>query len=250
MAAFATLPFQLRGLAPIAQRFDSWVLTSSIGALEAFGPDMVLANDAGSFAMLRQYCDRYFAWLIGLRHGIANKYIGPDPEFALADYVCASDWDVADFERHGIRPIRGILVTGNPWVDDVFRVAPRQANPRQPSILFAPTWNPETSAAAFFDQDLVGAIRAVYPDSRIVIKPHPLMISPDHETVQNDPRCERLFARWVDSYRRAAQADPRVCVVDDPAMSVAAAYADADILVSDGSSLVFEFALFERPNLL
>ncbi len=250
VAAFATLPFQLRGLAPIAHQFDSWLQTNAIDALEAFGPDIVLANDAGAFATLRQYCDRHFAWLVGLRHGIANKYVGPDPEFALTDYACGSEWDVADFERHGVRPIRGMLVTGNPWVDDVFRVTPRAANQRRPSILFAPTWNPETSAATFFDQDLVPAIRAVYPDSRIVIKPHPLMVSSDHRTIREDPRCAALFARWIDSYRLAAATDPRVSLVDDPAVSVAALYSDADILVSDGSSLVFEFALFERPILL
>ncbi len=247
VAAFATLPFQLRGLAPIAQRFRHWLQTSSIDALEAWAPDLVLANDAGAFAMLRHYCDRHGAWLIGLRHGIANKYIGPDPEFALADYVCGSEWDVADFERHGIRPIRGMLLTGNPWVDDVFRVQRRAADERRPTILFAPTWNPETSAAAFFDENLVPAIRAVYPESRIVIKPHPLMLSAG---VGIDASTAGLFGRWVESYRRAAATDARVSLADDPALSIAALYADADILVSDGSSLVFEFALFERPILL
>jgi CDP-glycerol glycerophosphotransferase (TagB/SpsB family) len=250
VAAFATHPFQLRGLRPVAGAFELSLETDSLATLEAWAPDIVLANDAGSFPALRAYCDRHFAFLVGSRHGLANKYIGPDPEFSLTDYFCGSEWDRDDLTRHGALPLREFLLTGNPWIDDVFGVRPRRPDRLRPAILFAPTWNPETSAAAFFDTNLTDAIRAVYPSSQIIIKPHPLLVTPRHQSVSRDPEQARLFGRWVDSYRHAAEQDVRVRFVDDPAISIASLYEDADILISDGSSLVFEFMALERPILL
>jgi CDP-glycerol glycerophosphotransferase (TagB/SpsB family) len=233
----------------MAQCFSEWAVVHSREELEQFGPDLVLANDAGAFRWLREYCDRRHAWLVGLRHGAANKYIGPDPEFAFADYVCGSDWDREDFARHDVAPLRKFLVTGNPWVDDIFRIPPRPLNEKAPMILFAPTYNIETSAAVFFDAALVRSIREVYPHSRIMIKPHPLMLDDAPPSLRPEglaPTFERLVAH----YRQAASTDPLVTFVDDGSRLASEFYADADILVSDGSSLIFEFMTLERPILL
>src|SRR5262245_2524955 len=147
VAAYATMPFQLRGLRPVAGYFEHWGIAQSPAELEQFAPDVVLANDAGAFPELREYCDRHHAWLVGLRHGAANKYIGPDPEFALTDFICGSDWDREDFARHRLSPLRRFFNTGNPWVDDIFRIPARALNRHAPTILFAPTYNAETSSA-------------------------------------------------------------------------------------------------------
>jgi CDP-glycerol glycerophosphotransferase (TagB/SpsB family) len=243
------MPFQLRGLRPIAQCFADWSVVQSLAELEQFAPDLVLANDAGMFRALREYCDRHHAWLVGLRHGAANKYIGPDPEFALTDYVCGSEWDREDFRQHNLSPLKRFLLTGNPWVDDIFRIPARPLNRRSPTILFAPTYNVETSAAAFFGDALVSSIRAVYPDSRVIIKPHPLMLD-DAPPALRPQNAGPVFERIMDGYRRIAARDVGVVLVDDGSRLASEFYAEADILISDGSSLIFEFMTLERPILL
>ena len=59
-----------------------------------------------------------------------------------------------------------------------------------------------------------------------------------------------LFHSLVDGWRRDAASDARVLFIDDPDVPISAFYADADVLISDGSSLVFEFLALERPILL
>ncbi|MBN0903842.1 CDP-glycerol glycerophosphotransferase family protein, partial [Pseudomonas aeruginosa] len=44
--------------------------------------------------------------------------------------------------------------------------------------------------------------------------------------------------------------DPLVTLVDDPEASIAASFAEADILLADRSSLIFEFMTLDRPILL
>src|SRR5438552_1376333 len=83
----------LRGVQPIAERLGSWFVTRSAHDIELRRPDIVLVNNADAIPALRAACDRSASWLVGLRHGVANKYIGPDPEYGLVDYFCGSEWD-------------------------------------------------------------------------------------------------------------------------------------------------------------
>lgn len=249
VACFARFPFLLRGLVPVARGFAAWTHTASLEALTDFEPDLILTNDMAMIPRLRQYCDRHNAWLVGYRHGAANKYIGPDPEFRLVDYFCGSEWDRGDLSRHDVWPLREFLLTGNPWVDEVFRIPPRVPDQRAPHILVAPTWNPETSAVPFFGDQLVPLIRHVYPASRITIKPHPIVLQPDHPVIVHHG-LRAPFAAMVASCHDAAARDPLVTFVTDPAVTVGELYPEADVLISDGSSLVFEYMALGRPILL
>jgi CDP-glycerol glycerophosphotransferase (TagB/SpsB family) len=249
VVCFARFPFLLRGLAPVARAFAAWTHTASLETLTDFGPDLILTNDMAMIPRLRQYCDRHNAWLVGYRHGAANKYIGPDPEFRLLDYFCGSEWDHADLSRHDVWPLREFLLTGNPWVDEVFRIPPRAPDQRAPHILVAPTWNPETSAVPFFGDQLVPLIRQVCPASRITIKPHPIVLQPDHPVIVHHG-LRAPFAAMVASCQDAAARDPLVTFVTDPAVTVGSLYPEADVLISDGSSLVFEYMALGRPILL
>lgn len=249
VVCFARFPFLLRGLVPVARGFAAWTHTASLEALADFEPDLILTNDMAMIPRLRQYSDRHNAWLVGYRHGAANKYIGPDPEFRLLDYFCGSEWDRADLSRHDVWPLREFLLTGNPWVDEAFRIPPRAPDQRAPHILVAPTWNPETSAVPFFGDQLVPLIRQVYSTSRITIKPHPIVLQPDHPVIVHHG-LRAPFAAMVASCRDAAARDPLVTFVTDPAVTIGALYPEADVLISDGSSLVFEYMALGRPILL
>lgn len=249
VAALLSHPFQLRGLARILGAFPGAVAVYDLAAIEAYRPDVVLVNEDALIRPLRDYCDAHQATLIGLRHGTANKYIGPGREYAHVDWLCASDWDVEDFTSHGIRPRNGFWLTGNPWVDDVFALPARPVRRQAPHILFAPTYNPETSAAAVLATSLLPIVRRVFPASPITIKPHPVSLHPDSSWAR-DLGYADVFRAWNDAYREAARQDRLVRFIDAPDLPVSACYADADILVSDGSSLIFDFMVLDRPILL
>lgn len=247
VAGYATMPFQRRALDPIAGRFEDHLVTGEREELEAFDPDVILLADGPPINALRAFADRRKALIVGLRHGSVTRYGIPEWEYRLADYVCASDWDVDDFTRADIRPRRQFWMTGNPWTDEVFTLPARPARTEHPTILFAPTYNPEISAAVHFGDRLVPLIRKVHPESRIIIKPHPAILDYDHPYVA---RHRTLFRGLVEGWRAAARRDGRVEFIDDSSRPISAFFDDADLLISDGSSLMFEYMVLDRPILL
>jgi CDP-glycerol glycerophosphotransferase (TagB/SpsB family) len=248
IACLYTHPMHLRAMRPLAAKCRCHFLTDDVVELANWHPDVVVTNDAGQLPQLRRYADGCHAFVVGLRHGAANKYIGPDPEYALADYVCGSDFDERDFRSHGVWPRRGFLLTGNPWMDDLFSLPVRHTDRDRPTVLLAPTYNPETSALGLLSDRFVSEVRKVYPESRILIKPHPLVFEAGLSWVRKTGLAP-VFRKWVSDLRRAAR-DPLVRVVEDPAVSIAECFGESDLLVSDGSSLVFEFMALNRPILL
>ena len=99
VACLYTHPMQTRGLARIAASCREGLLTDSVLELVDWKPDVIVVADQSQLPQLRAYAERVGAYLVGLRHGAANKYIGPDPEFSLADYVCGSEWTSRTFVR-------------------------------------------------------------------------------------------------------------------------------------------------------
>jgi GT2 family glycosyltransferase/CDP-glycerol glycerophosphotransferase (TagB/SpsB family) len=233
-------------LEPIAKAFAESLVTFDVSEAIAWSPDVIVVADRSLLPRLRDYCDHRNVILIGLRHGAVNKYTAPGSEYKLADYICGSEWDVEDFESHGVYPQRGFLVTGNPWVDDVFRIPQRRLVKDSPTILFAPTYNPETSAAAFFHRRLLDLIRCVYPESRVIIKPHPAILEYNSPYV----RCySHIFVDWIEYWREIGK-ESGVEFIADSEIPISHFYDEADILISDGSSVIFEFMVLDRPILL
>jgi teichoic acid glycerol-phosphate transferase len=79
-------------------------------------------------------------------------------------------------------------------------------------------------------------IRGERRDLSIVIKPHP--VTADHHP------------DWLATWRALAAADPHVHLVDDPAADVMPYLKAADVLVSDASSVIFEYLALDRPIIL
>jgi len=241
------MPFHRRALEPIAAGFKGSLVSADISEIEAWHPDALVVADGPPIPLLREYCDSHNVLLVGLQHGSATRYMAPEPEYRLVDYFCGSDWDIRRFAGKGVTPRRGFLLTGNPWVDEVFTVPRRELCKDAPTMLFAPTYNPEITAARFFEGKLVDLVRSVYPDSRIIIKPHPAIVQYDNPyVVEYRP----MFQAWVEDWRRMADKYPKVEFIDDSEVPISKFFPDADILISDGSSLIFEFMALDRPILL
>ena len=196
---------------------------------------------------IKKICDINKTILVGLRHGISNKYIPPEKEYSIADYICGSNWDKHEFDASVVAPKKGFLITGNPWVDGVFRVPKKELNKKSPTILFAPTYNPEVSAAVFFKGNLVPLIREVYPRSKIIIKPHPAIIDNDHPYVITH---QKIFQKLVADWEYSTNKFKGVRFIKNSKAVISDYFSEADILISDGSSLIFEFMALNRPILL
>ncbi|GLK89448.1 glycosyltransferase [Pseudomonas turukhanskensis] len=246
VACYGSMPFHFRSLRPLAECFQDSLLSLSIDEVMAWKPQVIAVADGWSVEFWRDYCDAHNVLLIGMRHGSVTRYGFAEPQYACADYLCGSVWDIDDTLASHVMPRSGFLLTGNSWVDQVFRLPARAANPPQPTILFAPTYNPELSAAVHFGERVVALIRQVYPQSKIIIKPHPAIVSHEHAFVTD----KDLFRGLMTTWREQAKADPLVSLVDDPEASIADSFAEADILLADRSSLLFEFMTLDRPILL
>jgi CDP-glycerol glycerophosphotransferase (TagB/SpsB family)/GT2 family glycosyltransferase/glycosyltransferase involved in cell wall biosynthesis len=246
VACYASMPFHFRSLRPLSECFENSLLSLSIDEVMSWKPDVIAVADGWSVEFWRDYCDAHNVQLVGMRHGSVTRYGFAEPQYNCADYMCGSEWDIEDTLQSKVHPRHGFLLTGNSWVDQVFRLPKRESCPAQPTILFAPTYNPEISAAVYFGERVVKLIRQVYPQSRIIIKPHPAIVQHEHSFVVDKALFRDLMASW----REQVANDPLVELVDDPQASIADSFAEADILLADRSSLLFEFMTLDRPILL
>lgn len=246
VACYGSMPFHFRSLRPLAACFETSLLSLSIDEVMAWKPQVIVVADGWSVEFWRDYCDAHNVLLVGMRHGSVTRYGFAEPQYKFADYMCGSVWDIEDTLLSNVQPRHGFLMTGNSWVDQVFRLPARSRAQEQPTILFAPTYNPEISAAVYFGDRVVPLIRSVYPQAKIIIKPHPAIVQHEHSFVVDKALFRNLMLKW----REQVAADPLVRLVDDPEASIADSFAEADILVADRSSLLFEFMVLDRPILL
>ncbi|MFG9117381.1 CDP-glycerol glycerophosphotransferase family protein [Pseudomonas paraeruginosa] len=246
VACYGNMPFHYRSLRPLAECFEDSLLSLDIDEVMAWKPDVIAVADGWSVEFWRDYCDAHNVLLIGMRYGSVTRYGYAEGTYRYADYLCGSAWDIDDTLASAVMPRKGFLLTGNGWCDEVFRLPARTPDARRPTILFAPTYNPEISAAVHIGDRVVALIRKVYPESRIIIKPHPAIVQHEHAFVSDKDLFRDLMRLW----REQARIDPLVSLVDDPEASIAASFAEADILLADRSSLIFEFMTLDRPILL
>jgi len=246
VACFASMPFHFRSLKPLAALYEHSLLTLSTEEVTAWKPDVIVVADGWSVEYWRDYCDAYNVALIGMRHGSVTRYGYAESQYNYADYMCGSPWDIEDTLLSQVQPRKGFLITGNSWVDQVFQLPEKVTDTETPVILFAPTYNPEISAAVFFGERVVDLIRSVYPSSRIIIKPHPAIVQHEHSFVVD----KAIFRDLMRAWRQQSAADPLVELIDDPSASIADYFAVADILVADASSLIYEYMTLDRPVIL
>ncbi|MDD3050358.1 MAG: CDP-glycerol glycerophosphotransferase family protein [Candidatus Cloacimonetes bacterium] len=136
-------------------------------------------------------------------------------------------------EKNVYRPI---AVTGIPKLDKIFSakydklkiLSEMKLNPHHKTILFAPTFNPELSLIPFMEFDLRKYIPSYF---NIIIKLHGV--------AQSD---------WAKKYRQLAADSTDIYFHEG--YDVDSCFAAADLLLSDVSSVIYEFAALGKPVVL
>ena len=210
------------------------LMASEVHQLIEFAPDVVVLADTHAALLRARLPDAVFVWV---RHGLISKnttrYGARTADYACMTSAAGRDW----YTGHGIRPRRGWWITGFLQMDPLFRddplPLPFELAAGTQCVLYAPTWTAGLSSAAMLGKRAVELIRGERGDVSIIIKPHPVSF---HQ--QRD---------WLEVWRRLAAAGPRVHLVDDAAADVMPYLKAADVLVSDASSVVFQYLAVDRP---
>jgi CDP-Glycerol:Poly(glycerophosphate) glycerophosphotransferase len=174
------------------------------------------------------------ARLVNTRHGISvnGKNYGLYAS-AACDRVCVSSEQHARETRElALLDEDRVWATGYPQMDGLFRSLPSRSPPGR-RVLFAPTFNPELSAAHLVGEDAVPALRGTDATIRVVLAGHPRLRS----------EAPRLVAAW----KRQAETLPNVEYFDSSARNVVTFLAEADVLVSDVSSVATQYLALDRP---
>ncbi len=232
--------YQYPLLKPLFDGFSitHWPLITGDGReLMEFDPEIVIICDTHA-ASLRRLVPN--ATIINIGIGLAGKNFHSrvkDP----GDYLCVTSEFARDeaIERIGI-PAERVWVIGYPPMDPLFKsealALPFDTALDRKTVLYAPTHNPGLTSALRLVDDPVGMLLGDQRNINLIIKPHPRL-------------CEQrpgLIKEWKNI---AAKLD-YVWLVTDAALDVAPFLKAADVLVSDASSVIFEYLALDRPIVL
>lgn len=218
------------------ERFATLV-TSHLTELIEFKPAAVVVAESHA-SILRSFLPDSIS--VYLRHGLISKRTAAYGARA-ADYVCITNEATRQwFLNKGGIPRKGFWITGFSQMDPLFRgetlPLPFSLPDGKPVILYAPSWNREFTSAGMLGTRLVDLIRVGCPNCSIIIKPHPILF-------QREPE-------WVDTWRNLSQIREGVFLVDQSSADIASYLAAADLLLSDASTVMFQFLACDRPIVL
>ena len=155
----------------------------------------------------------------------------------VADHVCAASEGHAAILRDSGVPESKIVATGALALDGLFcgnpGTAPFEVPAGRKVVLYAPTAEPAATSAFAVGAHVGARLRGARDDILVVVKPHPLML--------------RYAGSLIGAWRDAAAKDPAMTVIADATVDPAACLAATDILVTDRSSMAFQFAALDRP---
>lgn len=213
------------------------LLTHDVEEILAHAPDVVVACDSQLVSMRRLIPDVSF---VNTRHGLASKQHSAS-NAGSADYLCVASEEQAQWLRdRGIEPRKAIWPIGYLQMDPLFRgdvvPIPTGARDGMPVILFAPTIHETVSAMPMLGEDPVAAMRPAAYDAFMIIKPHP-------ELPQRHPE-------WMERLVVAAALHENVMLVTDTHAPIDRYLAAADLLVTDCSSVMFQYLPLDRPLVL
>lgn len=234
------LPYHFQILKPV---FDALkpghvcLITPHVSELYAFEPDVVVVAESNAPFLREKLPDAVF---VSTRHGLISKHTAAYGA-RVTDYLCLTSADSRDwFIRNGGRPRRDFWITGYSQMDKLFRPVEIplevEIDPGRKIVLYAPTWTPGLSSADMLDDQAVDLIRGRRTDVTLLIKPHPV-------TALHRPE-------WIETWRRLAASDDHVHLFDDPACDVMPFLKNADVLVTDTSSVMLQYLAVDRPIVL
>ncbi len=213
------------------------LLTPHVHQMAEFKPDLVVVAESHASVLRPRFPE---AQLVHLRHGFASKNTAVFSA-RMSDYVCVSSEGVRDwYLRKGARPRRDFWVTGYVQMDPLFRGAVDTSTLPVPAdrrcILYAPTWNAELSSAPMLGTRIRELLLNGRDDAVLVIKPHPV-------TQAHHPD-------WLRGWQELAEQHRDVHLVSSISEDIMPWLARADVLVTDASSVMFEFLAVDRPVVL
>jgi hypothetical protein len=244
VAFFAAFPFHAPILASVQSALAgraSTLLDERRRAIVAFRPHVLVM---ASFPSLEYFRHRLpSTYIVNIRHGMIGKgglgRLPRRPSARRFDAVAVGDQvRIDDYERSGARP-GAFWETGYPHLDPLFRRAPAPRlplDPSRPTLLYAPTWNLGLTSVEMVGDRLIDLVRAGAPGINVVIKPHPVI---------GDWR-----RRWMARFERMAATHPGVHLVADTHADVVPYLLASQVLLSDASSVIFEFLALDRPIIL
>lgn len=210
------------------------VLTPNLKELMDFRPDVVIISESQA-ALLRSRLPE--AVYVLTRHGLISKntscYASRASDYACLTSEASRNWYI----KHGGHPRHDFWITGYVQTDPLFRdehlSLPIEIPPGAKNVLYAPTWNDSLSSAPMLGERLVELIRKDDESIFIVIKPHPV-----------------LYGRrptWIATWQKLTDWNPNVYLVKDKSADIVPYLQRADLLISDASSVVFQFLALNRP---
>lgn len=213
------------------------VLTPHISTLVEFRPDVVVVAESQSALLRSLLPDTLFVWV---RHGLISKNTTTYAA-RICDFAClTSDESKAWYIARGGHPRKGFWITGYPQMDPLFSGADLPLGLALPAgqkvVLYAPTWTGGLSSAPMLEERVAQLIRGDRDDLTILLKPHPA-------TASHHPD-------WLEAWARLAENDPNLFLIADTAADIMPYLKAADLLVSDASSVIFQYLAVDRPIVL
>lgn len=200
-----------------------------------------MSNSGKNITLLREPGVKH----VFLNHGDSDKSTSANPVARVYDELWVAG-PIA-IERYGaagidIAPER-FAVIGRPQVDGVI-VGPLQRG-RGVGVLYAPTWEGYYEESNYSSLEVMGAemvrrLLADHPECRIIFKPHP-------GSGRQRPSMIAARREIEDLLRGAPQSQGHVVADDKPELSVYDWFDDADVCISDISSVVTDFLFTQRP---
>jgi len=232
--------YQYPLLKPLFDGFSvsHWPMISGDGReLLEFDPEVVVICDSQA-ASLRRLVPK--ATIVNIGAGLASKNFYSrvtDP----GDFLCVSSPFTREeaVERMGIAEER-TWVIGYPPMDPLFRsdalVLPFDPPVDRKTVLYAPTHNSGLSSAPMLAENPIELLLGPLTDVNLIIKPHPRL-------------CEQRPG-LIDAWKKIVQQRDDVWLITQASLDVAPFLKAADVLVSDASSVIFEYLALDRPIVL
>lgn len=238
----------LRRLAALSERIPAiWVrrLADLEAAVPASTQLVFYVNNAQKNAHMVRRTDLTHVQLL---HGESDKPSSATRASTAYDRLCVAGEAAIDrYWSQGIKlPREHFAIVGRP-VTDVLHRGP--TGNERPCVLYAPTWegHDELANSSSIRPAIADVVRALVDrrGTRVIVKPHPLTGSRDHEL-------RVVLAEVRETVEAAAARDPDVGheYVGGRERSLYDCFDDADVLITDVSSVLADFLATERPMIV
>jgi hypothetical protein len=224
-------------------------ITNAVDLMNFSLPDVRLAlyvaNVGKNIHLLRLPGIRH----VFIGHGDSDKQASVNPFSKVYDEVWVAGpagrerWARADV---GVRD-ECVREVGRPQLDPI-QVVPAGPSARVRHVLYAPTWegwtnDPYHTSLVLMGPDIVRAVLAAGADVTLTYKPHPLTGTRDREALRTHERIVHMIR--VANRHRPSSAEHAIVI--GPTPSLYQCFNNADLLISDISSVVADFIQSEKP---